>query len=75
MEAEYIDIFLKQPWRLYRHFLRQYRLINEINELKRDKCKVHSNDSVADPVTKALSQQKHDGHTSSMSIRYMGNWL
>lgn len=30
---------------------------------------------VADPLTKALAQQKHDGHTSSMGIRYMSDWL
>ena len=38
-------------------------------------CKVHTNDNVADPLTKALSQQKHESHTSSISIRYMNDWL
>jgi hypothetical protein len=38
-------------------------------------CKVQTNDNVADPLTKALSQQKHECHTSSMGIRYMGDWL
>ena len=41
----------------------------------RYKCNVHSNDNVADPLTKALSQQKHEGHTSSMGIGYIGDWL
>ena len=31
MEAEYIDI-LKQPRRLFRHVLKRYHLINEIND-------------------------------------------
>ena len=38
-------------------------------------CKVHTNDNVVDPLTKALSQQKHESHTSSIGIRYMNDWL
>ena len=34
-------------------------------------CKVSTNDNVADPLTKALMQGKHDHHTNSMGIRYM----
>ena len=37
--------------------------------------KVHTNDNVADPLTKALSQQKHESHTSSIGIRYMNDCL
>lgn len=59
-----------------KHILRRYHLIREINERGDIHiCKVHTNDNVADPLTKALSQQKHEGHTSSMGIRYMGDWL
>ena len=59
-----------------KHILRRYHLLREIN--KRGDIhiyKVYTNDNVADPLTKALSQQKHEGHTSSMGIRYMGDWL
>lgn len=59
-----------------KHILRRYHLIREII----DRGDVHigrvpTDDNVADPLTKALSQQKHDGHTSSMGIRYMSDWL
>ena len=66
----------KQPRRLVENLLRRYHLINEINDQGDIHiCKVHINDNVAEPLTKALSQQKHEGHTSSMSIRYMSDWL
>ena len=59
-----------------KHILRRYHLLREINERGDIHiCKVHTDDNVADPLTKALSQQKHEGHTSSMGIRYLGNWL
>ena len=59
-----------------KHILRRYHLLREINNRGDIHiCKVHTNDNVADPLTKALSQQKHEGHTSSMGIRYMGDWL
>jgi len=59
-----------------KHILRRYHLIREINERGDIHiCKVHTNDNIADPLTKALSQQKLEGHTSSMGIRYMGDWL
>ncbi|KAI5440564.1 hypothetical protein KIW84_010157 [Lathyrus oleraceus] len=32
-------------------------------------------DNIADPLTKPLAQQKHDGHTRSMGIRGMSDWL
>ena len=59
-----------------KHILGRFHLIREINERGDIHiCKVHTNDNIADPLTKGLSQQKHDGHTSSMSIRYMGDWI
>ena len=59
-----------------KHILRRCHLIREINEQGDIHiCKVHTNDNVADPLTKALSQQKHEGHTSSIGIRYMSDWL
>ncbi|KAL8092834.1 hypothetical protein AgCh_034910 [Apium graveolens] len=59
-----------------KHILKRYHLLREINE-RGDLhiCKVHTDDNVADLLTKALSQQKHEGHTCSMGIRYMGDWL
>ena len=38
-------------------------------------CKVPTLDNIADPLTKPLAQQKHDGHTRSMGIRGMPDWL
>lgn len=75
IEPEYINA-CEQPDRLFGDVLRRYHLINEINDQGDIHiCKVHTNDNIADPLTKGLSQQKHDGHTSSMGIRYMGDWL
>ena len=59
-----------------KHILRKYHLICEINGRGDIHiCKVHTNDNVADPLTKALSQKKHESHTSSIGIRYMNDWL
>ncbi|KAK8708161.1 hypothetical protein V6N13_059206 [Hibiscus sabdariffa] len=33
-------------------------------------CIVHTDDNIADPLTKPLAQQKHDRHTESLGIRY-----
>ena len=59
-----------------KHILRRYHLLREINTRGDIHiCKVHTDDNIADPLTKALSQQKHEGHTSSMGIRYIRDWL
>ena len=59
-----------------KHIQRRYHLIREIIERGDVKiCKVPTLDNVADPLTKALAQQKHDGHTRSMGIRFMPDWL
>ena len=59
-----------------KHIQRKYHLIREF-AARGDVhlCKVSTLENMADPLTKALSQQKHDGHTSSMGIRHMGDWL
>ncbi|KAL8105476.1 hypothetical protein AgCh_029316 [Apium graveolens] len=45
-----------------KHILRRYHLLREINERGDIHiCKVHTNDNVADPLTKALLQQKQKG--------------
>ena len=66
----------KQPKRLFENLLRRYHLINKINDQGDIHiCKVRINDNIADPLTKALSQQKHESHTSSICIGYIGYWL
>ncbi|KAI5409218.1 hypothetical protein KIW84_054859 [Lathyrus oleraceus] len=53
-----------------KHILRRYHLIREIIDRGDVKiCKVPTLDNIADPLTKPLAQQKHDGHTRSMGIR------
>ncbi|KAI5425022.1 hypothetical protein KIW84_030993 [Lathyrus oleraceus] len=55
-----------------KHILRRYHLIREIIDRGDVKiCKVSTLDNIADPLTKPLAQQKHDGHTRSMGIRGM----
>ena len=59
-----------------KHVLRKHHVIRKIifrNDIKIER--VPTEDNVADPLTKALSQQKHDGHAESFGIRYMGDWL
>ncbi|KAL8114034.1 hypothetical protein AgCh_021068 [Apium graveolens] len=53
----------KEPRSLSRakHILRRYHLLREINERGDIHiCKVHTDDNVADPLSKALSQQNHE---------------
>ena len=59
-----------------KHVLRRFHLIREIIErgdvtLER----VDSQDNIADPFTKALTQQQFDRHLEKMGIRYHGDWL
>jgi len=59
-----------------KHILRRYHLIREIIDRGDVKiCRVPTLDNIADPLTKPLAQQKHDGHTRSMGIRGMPDWL
>ena len=52
-----------------KHILRRYHLIREIIDRGDVKiCRVPTLDNIADPLTKPLAQQKHDGHTRSMGI-------
>ncbi|KAK8506671.1 hypothetical protein V6N12_038490 [Hibiscus sabdariffa] len=54
-----------------KHILRRFHLIREIiNRGDVEICKVHTDDNIADPLTKPLAQQKHDRHTESLSNRY-----
>ncbi|KAK8506891.1 hypothetical protein V6N12_046252 [Hibiscus sabdariffa] len=58
-----------------KHILRHFHLIREIIDRGDvEICKVHTDDNIADPLTKPLAQQKHDRHTESLGIRYVGDW-
>ena len=55
-----------------KHVLRKFHLIREFvsrGEIKI--CKIHMDLNIADPLTKALTQPKHEAHMRSMSIRYL----
>ena len=55
-----------------KHILRHFHVIREFVQKKRIKiCKVHTDLNVADPLTKALSQEKHDQHQMSMGVRLL----
>ncbi|KAK8624593.1 hypothetical protein V6N13_089485 [Hibiscus sabdariffa] len=58
-----------------KHILRRFHLIRDIIDRGDvEICKVHTDDNIADPLTKPLAQQKHDRHTESLGIRYVGDW-
>ncbi|KAK9006405.1 hypothetical protein V6N11_035445 [Hibiscus sabdariffa] len=58
-----------------KHILRRFHLIREIIDRGDvEICKVHTDDNVADPLTKPLAQQKHDRHIESLGIRYVSDW-
>ena len=59
-----------------KHILRRFHLIREIvNRGDVKICKISTDANVADPLTKPLSQVKHDMHTRAIGIRYMSDWL
>ncbi|XP_038697978.1 secreted RxLR effector protein 161-like [Tripterygium wilfordii] len=59
-----------------KHILRRFHLIREIiNRGDVKICRVSTNENIADPLTKPLTQQKHDQHNNSLGIRYMSDWL
>ncbi|KAK8660947.1 hypothetical protein V6N13_051852 [Hibiscus sabdariffa] len=58
-----------------KHILRRFHLIREIIDRGDvEICKVHTDENIADPLTRPLAQQKHDRHTESLGIRYVGDW-
>ncbi|KAK8708436.1 hypothetical protein V6N13_059478 [Hibiscus sabdariffa] len=58
-----------------KHILRRFHLIREIIDRGDvEICKVHTEDNIADPLTKPLTQQNHDCHTESLGIRYVSDW-
>ena len=59
-----------------KHILRRFHLIREIVDRGDVKiCKVHTDNNIADPLTKPLAQQKHDGHIDAMGVKHMNDWL
>jgi hypothetical protein len=55
-----------------KHVLRKFHLIREfINQDEIKMCKIHTDLNVADPLTKALPQPKHEAHMRAMGIRYL----
>ena len=59
-----------------KHILRRYHLIREIidrNEVKIEK--VPTEENIADPLTKPLSQKKHDSHVFSYGLKNKHNWM
>ncbi|KAK8556151.1 hypothetical protein V6N12_002564 [Hibiscus sabdariffa] len=55
--------------------LSRFHLIREIIDREDvEICEVHTDDNIADPLTKPLAQQKHDRHTESLGIRYVSDW-
>ncbi|CAD6255407.1 unnamed protein product [Miscanthus lutarioriparius] len=55
-----------------KHVLRKFHLIREFvrqDEIKM--CKIHTDLNVANPLTKALPQPKHEAHIRAMGIRYI----
>ena len=59
-----------------KHILRHFHLIRDIFKRGDVKmCKIWTDNNVTDPLTKPMTQQKHDCHTKSIGIRYMGGWL
>ena len=59
-----------------KHVLKRYHLIREIIGRQDVKIeRVPTDQNVADPLTKTLSQGKFDQHVDAMGIKYMGDWL
>jgi hypothetical protein len=58
-----------------KHVMRKYHLIREIVDRKEIAIeKIPSEDNVADPLTKALSQDRHEMHMGKLGIRTMPDW-
>lgn len=59
-----------------KHVMRKYHLIREIVDRKDVRiCKVHTDENVADPLTKPLPQPKHECHARAIGLKQMLEWL
>ena len=56
-----------------KHVLRRFHLIREI--IHRGDVKIEKDDNIADPLTKAISQQKFERHVHRSGVRYLSDWL
>ena len=59
-----------------KHILWSYHLIRDIivrGDISIERVPIK--DNLADPLTKVLSQHKHDRYMEGYGIRYMGDWL
>ncbi|KAL0404534.1 UNVERIFIED_CONTAM: Retrovirus-related Pol polyprotein from transposon TNT 1-94 [Sesamum radiatum] len=53
-----------------KHVERKFHLIRDIVDRKDNKvCKIVTDDNVADPLTKPMSQRKHERHLTKMGIK------
>ena len=53
-----------------KHILMRYHIIHQfVDEGDIKLCKIHTDANVTDPLTKPLSQPKHEAHTRAMGIR------
>ena len=57
-----------------RHVLRKFHLIRDYVDMKEISiCKVGTEDNIVDPLTKPLTQAKHDSHVVSMGVKRLPN--
>ena len=59
-----------------RHIERRFNYIRD--EVEKEKLcihKVHTDQNVADPLTKLLKRAKHEGHTCTLGLRYSSDWI
>ena len=55
-----------------KHIKRRFHQIREhVNEGDITISKVHTNQNIADPLTKVLPQTKHDQHQKAMGVRFL----
>ncbi|KAJ0765449.1 putative RNA-directed DNA polymerase [Helianthus annuus] len=59
-----------------RHIERRFNYIRD--EVEKGKIcirKVHTDQNIADPLTKLLERPKHEGHTCALGLRYSSDWI
>ena len=59
-----------------KHIQRKYHLTRDYVEKKKVViAKIPTEDNIVDPLTKGLSQAKHDKHMRSMALKHVYDWL
>ncbi|XP_047337834.1 uncharacterized protein LOC124941538 [Impatiens glandulifera] len=59
-----------------RHVMRKYHLICHIINMGDIRmCKVHTDNNIANPLTKHMSTPKHESHTRAKGLKHIGEWL